>query len=45
MSEAESIIREALSLPYDDRVSVIDELLTSLDGSFDDDAEIAWQPR
>jgi putative addiction module component (TIGR02574 family) len=38
----ESVVREALNLPYGDRVKVIDELLTSLDTTTDDDVETAW---
>ena len=39
---AESVVREALNLPYGDRVKVIDELLSSLDATSDDDVETAW---
>ena len=38
----ESVVKEALGLPYAERVQVIDELLTSLDASSDDDVETAW---
>jgi hypothetical protein len=40
--DGHSILRDALDLPADERAEVIVELIASLDGSPDPDAEQAW---
>ena len=39
---AAEVLEAALALPEDQRASVAEELLASLDGEVDADAEVAW---
>jgi putative addiction module component (TIGR02574 family) len=41
--EADDLLREALSLPQEQRAALIDSLLESLDSDGDPDAEEAWR--
>jgi putative addiction module component (TIGR02574 family) len=41
--EAADLLREALSLPQEQRAALIDSLLESLDSEVDEDAEEAWR--
>jgi len=41
-ARARSVLADALSLPPADRATVAAELLASLDGPADEDAEAAW---
>jgi putative addiction module component (TIGR02574 family) len=41
--EAADLLKEALSLPQEQRAALIDSLLESLDSEIDEDAEEAWR--
>jgi putative addiction module component (TIGR02574 family) len=41
--EAAELLKEALSLPQEQRAAPIDSLLESLDSEIDEDAEEAWR--
>ena len=41
--EAAELLRDALSLPQEQRAALIDSLLESLDSEVDKDAEEAWR--
>ena len=41
--EAADLLREALSLPQEQRAALVDSLLESLDSDVDPDAEEAWR--
>lgn len=41
--EAAQLLKEALSLPQEQRAALIDSLLESLDSEIDEDAEEAWR--
>jgi putative addiction module component (TIGR02574 family) len=43
LREAADLLREALSLPQEQRAALIDSLLESLDSHVDEDAEEAWR--